>query len=57
MKARFQDLLAPTRTRREQLAQDRGYILQWLKEGTAKAREVAAKTVDEVKVVLGLRYF
>ncbi|WP_019143331.1 tryptophan--tRNA ligase [Noviherbaspirillum massiliense] len=53
----LQELLEPIRTRREQFAQDRGYVMQLLKEGTAKARDVAAQTMDEVKAVLGLRYF
>lgn len=53
----LQELLAPIRQRRRQLEQDRGYILQLLKEGTGRAREVAARTCDEVKEVLGLRYF
>jgi len=53
----LQDMLAPIRARREALAQDRGYILQMLKEGTLRAREVAARTADEVKAALGLSYF
>jgi tryptophanyl-tRNA synthetase len=53
----LQELLAPIRARREELAQDRGYILQMLKEGTMKAREVAARTTDEVRAALGLSYF
>lgn len=53
----LQELLAPIRARREELAKDRGYILQMLKEGTATAREVAARTADEVKSALGLNYF
>jgi tryptophanyl-tRNA synthetase len=53
----LQDLLAPIRARREELATDRGYILQMLKEGTMKAREVAARTTDEVRAALGLSYF
>jgi tryptophanyl-tRNA synthetase len=53
----LQELLAPIRARREELAQDRGYILQMLKEGTMKAREVAAATTDEVRKALGLSYF
>ena len=57
LEACLQDLLAPIRGRREELAKDRGYILQILKEGTARAREVAAKTADEVKAALGLTYF
>lgn len=53
----LQDLLAPIRTRRQQLDKERGYILQILKEGTDQARDIAAKTVAEVKSVLGLNYF
>ncbi len=53
----LQELLAPIRARRQQLEQDRGHILQLLKDGTANAREVVARTVDEVKGVLGLHYF
>jgi tryptophanyl-tRNA synthetase len=57
LEACLQELLAPIRARREELAKDRGYIMQVLKEGTAKAREVAAQTADEVKAALGLKYF
>ncbi|MYM25854.1 tryptophan--tRNA ligase [Duganella sp. FT135W] len=53
----LQEMLAPIRARREELAQDKGYIMQMLKEGTMQAREVAAKTADEVKAALGLSYF
>ncbi len=53
----LQEMLAPIRARREELAKDRGYIMQVLKDGTAKAREVAARTADEVKAALGLSYF
>ncbi|WP_296002409.1 tryptophan--tRNA ligase [Rugamonas sp.] len=53
----LQEMLAPIRARREELAKDRGYIMQMLKDGTYKARDVAAKTADEVKAALGLRYF
>jgi len=53
----LQEMLAPIRARREELAQDKGYIMQMLKEGTFRAREVAAKTADEVKAALGLSYF
>ncbi len=57
LEACLQDLLAPIRARRQELSRDRAHVMQLLKEGTAKAREVAARTVDEVKAVLGLRYF
>lgn len=53
----LQEMLAPIRARREELAKDHGYIMQMLKEGTMRAREVAARTADEVKAALGLRYF
>lgn len=53
----LQELLAPIRLRRQQLENDRGYILQMLKRGTQKAREIAAQTKAEVKSALGLNYF
>jgi tryptophanyl-tRNA synthetase len=53
----LQDMLAPIRARREELAKDKGHVLQILKEGTFKAREVAAQTMDEVRKALGLSYF
>jgi tryptophanyl-tRNA synthetase len=53
----LQELLAPIRARREEFATDRGAVLQMLKEGTARAREVAARTTDEVRKALGLSYF
>jgi len=53
----LQDMLAPIRARREEFAKDPAYVMQMLKEGTMKAREVAAATTDEVKKALGLSYF
>jgi tryptophanyl-tRNA synthetase len=53
----LQELLAPIRARREEFAQDKGSVLQMLKQGTARAREVAAATTDEVRKALGLSYF
>jgi tryptophanyl-tRNA synthetase len=53
----LQDMLAPIRARREELAKDKGQVMQILKEGTMKAREVAARTTDEVRKALGLSYF
>jgi tryptophanyl-tRNA synthetase len=57
LEACLQELLEPIRTRRAQLAQDPGYVMDILKKGTAQAREVAAATMDEVKAALGLNYF
>jgi len=53
----LQDLLKPIRERREEFAKDRGQVLQILKEGTRKAREIAAQTTDEVKAAIGLKHF
>jgi tryptophanyl-tRNA synthetase len=53
----LQDLLAPIRARREEFAKDKGAVMQILKDGTFKAREVAAQTMDEVRRALGLSYF
>jgi tryptophanyl-tRNA synthetase len=53
----LQEMLAPIRARREAFARDRGHVLDILKQGTQRAREVAARTVGEVKDVLGLCYF
>ena len=53
----LQEMLAPIRERREHFAQDKGQVLQMLKEGTMKARETAAQTMDEVRRALGLSYF
>jgi tryptophanyl-tRNA synthetase len=53
----LQELLGPIRARREEFAKDKGHVMQILKEGTAKAREVAAQTTDEVRKALGLSYF
>ena len=53
----LQELLEPIRRRREEFGRDRAQVMRMLKEGTARAREVAARTVAEVKDVLGLSYF
>jgi len=57
LEAVLQEMLGPIRARREEFAKDKGYVMQLLKEGTMRAREVAAKTADEVKAALGLTYF
>jgi tryptophanyl-tRNA synthetase len=57
LEAVLQEMLEPIRTRRAELAEDKGYILQLLREGTEQAREVAAQTMSEVRAALGLNYF
>lgn len=53
----LQTLLAPIRQRRQEFAGDRGEVMNILRLGTEKARQVASLTVLEVKDALGLNYF
>lgn len=53
----LQAKLAPIRERREEHAQDPGYVLDMLKQGSEKAERVAAQTLDEVKDAMGINYF
>jgi tryptophanyl-tRNA synthetase len=57
LEARLQEMLAPIRKRHHQLAQDPRQLIDILREGTAVARQVAAKTLTEVRQALGLDYF
>ena len=45
----------PFRERREQLAADPGYVDSVLRDGAARARAVAARTMDRVRLATGLR--
>lgn len=53
----LQEKLEPIRARRELLAKDPGAVMQVLKHGTLRAREVAAQTLGQVRKDLGLVYF
>ncbi|WP_425515731.1 tryptophan--tRNA ligase [Mameliella sediminis] len=50
----LQELIAPIRKRRAQLSEDRGYVLEVIKEGTERARERTEATKHEVVNALGL---
>jgi tryptophanyl-tRNA synthetase len=50
------DRLAPVRARRAELAADPGYARQVLRDGCARARAVAAATLEEVRDAMGTRY-
>src|SRR5215475_7176813 len=50
----LQALLAPIRDRRRALARDPDYVLQVVKRGTARAREITDATLRDVRVALGL---
>ena len=53
----MQETLAPIRERREELQKDIPAVWEILKEGSIKAREVAQKTLDEVKSAMKINYF
>lgn len=48
---------APMRERRAEFATDRGQVLQMLADGSAKARQRAQATMDEVRNVMGINYW
>jgi tryptophanyl-tRNA synthetase len=50
------DLLAPIRARRADYARDLGYVRQVLRDGNARANEIAAVTLAEVRTAMGMRY-
>lgn len=50
-------ILAPIRKRRAEYAANMDYVDQILKDGTAKANEVANKTLDQVRDAIGFNYF
>ena len=53
----LQELLAPIRQKRARYTKEKDAVTEMLKQGTQKAREVAAKTLSEVRHALGLNYF
>lgn len=61
VKKRLMDVLeaflTPIQERRRILAQDPAYIMKLLKEGSYKAQQAAAQTLNEVKKVMHLNYF
>jgi len=50
------DLLAPVRARRAEYARDLGYVRRILREGNARAKAIAAATLDEVRAAMGMGY-
>ncbi len=50
-------ILSPIRQRREEFARTPDEVVKLLKEGTVKARSVAAATLAEVRSAIGLNYF
>ncbi len=54
--AAVNDLLAPVRARRAAYAQDLGYVRQVLRDGNARANEIASATLAQVKTAMGMSY-
>lgn len=48
---------APIREKRAELAKDKSAVMTMLKEGSYKAKEVAAATLAEVRRAIGVQYF
>jgi tryptophanyl-tRNA synthetase len=53
----LQEVIAPIREQREYLAKNPDHVMDILKAGTKQAREVAAKTLSEVKKAMKIDYF
>ncbi len=53
----LKELIGPIRERRIELAKDPDYIMDILKTGTDKCRDITQATLDEVKSGLGVFHF
>ena len=53
----LEGVLAPIRQRRQEFAQDMGAVYDILKQGSARANEVANQTLAEVRRAIGVNYF
>ena len=53
----LEEFLQPIRQRRDKFEEEQGLVEKILKEGTAKARAEAQKTLDEVRRAMKLDYF
>ena len=53
----LQNILEPIRSRREEFAKDPVAVMQMLKEGSEVTREIAAKTMKEVRAAMKIDYF
>ena len=53
----LQELLTPIRERRKEYEGNEDYILEILQAGSEKAEKIATKTLDDVKLAMGINYF
>jgi tryptophanyl-tRNA synthetase len=50
------EMLAPIRARRDELARDPGFVHAVLREGNERANDIAADTLAEVRAAMGMHY-
>lgn len=55
--ALLQEIITPIRTRREQFAADPVAVMKIVREGTEKARQVAAQTMTQIRQAMNIDYF
>lgn len=53
----LEEELAPIRARRKELEENKEYLYEVLKKGSANAKAVAAQTLKEVREAMGIEYF
>lgn len=53
----LEELLGPIRLKRQEYAQDMGYVRELVRLGTQRGREVAAGTMQAAREAMGLEYF
>lgn len=53
----LENMLGPIRARREEFAKDPAEVMNIVKRGTERAREVTSQTLSEVREAMGLNYF
>lgn len=53
----LEEILVPIRERRKEFEQDIPMVYEILKEGSERAREVAARTLEEVRAAMKINYF
>lgn len=53
----LEEILVPIRERRKEFEQDIPKVYEILKEGSERAREVAARTLEEVRAAMKINYF
>lgn len=53
----LENFLSPIRKKREEFAKDPHEVMNILKKGTMHAKDVAHKTLEDVRSAIGINYF